>query len=86
MLGYYGFTYKQKKEWVCRHYEFIKLARNQLAKGLLMSVGLGISGKFYAAAEHGQDGISGIVLHVYLNHILKDIELLELIRMKEGYR
>ena len=60
------------------------LARNPLAKGLLMRVGLGINGEFSVAVGHGQGKKSGMVLRVYLNHILKAIELLELIRRKEG--
>ena len=84
VLDYYGFTYERKKEWVCRHDEFTKLAHNPLAKGLLMRVGLGINGEFSVAVGHGQGKKSGMVLRVYLNHILQAIELLELIRRKEG--
>ena len=80
VLDYYGFTYERKKEWVCKHDEFIKLAQNPRAKELLMMVGLGLNGEFSIAVTHGQNRKSGMVIRVYLNHILKAIELLEIIR------
>lgn len=80
VLDHYGFTYERKKEWVCRHDEFAKLAQNPLARGLLMRVGLGINGEFSIAVTHGANRKAGMVLRCYLNNILKAIDFLELIR------
>ena len=80
VLDYYGFKYERKSEWVCSHDKFLELAQNPLARSLLMSVGLGIRGEFSIAVTHGTNRKAGMVLRCYLNHILKAIELLEIIR------
>ena len=83
VLDFYGFTYERKREWVCRHEEFTKLAQNPRAKDLLMHVGLGINGEFSIAVTHGTKRKAGMVLRCYLKHILKAIDLLETIRREK---
>ena len=80
VLDYYGFSYERKRELVCRHEDFAKLARNPNAKELLRHAGLGINGEFSIATTHGKNRKSGMVLRVYLKHIIKAVKLLELIR------
>lgn len=80
VLDYYGFTYERKRELVCRHEDFTELAKKPNAKELLRRVGLGINGEFSIATTHGRNRKSGMVLRVYLKHIIKAITLLELIR------
>ena len=80
VLDYYGFTYEKKSEWVCSHEEFMELARNPRAKGLLRNYKLGVRGDFSLSVTHGSKTKAEMVKRCYLNDILKYIELLEFIR------
>lgn len=83
VLDYYGFTCERKKEWVCRHDEFTKLAQNPRAKAILQNAGLGALGEFAIAVTHGTNRKAGMVIQRYLKIILKAIELLEVIQRGE---
>ena len=80
VLGYYGFFYEKKSDWVCSHDEFIKLTENPHSKEFFQLVGLGADGDFSIAVTHGARRKSGMVIRCYLNDILKFIDLLETIR------
>ncbi len=83
VLDYYGFTYERKKEWVCNHEKFSKLAQNPRSKDLLKSVGLGPKGDFAVAITHSENRKSGIVIQRYLKNILKAIDFLKFLEGKE---
>ena len=80
VLEHYGFSCEKKGEWVCSHSEFMKLAKNPMAKEFLRSKKLGVRGDFSFAVTHGAKKKAGMVIRCYLNDILRYIELLEDIR------
>ena len=80
VLDYYGFRYEKKADWVCFHDEFTKLARNPDAKEILQRAGLSVSVNFTIAVSHGAQRKSGVVIRCYLNHVLKAVELLEIVQ------
>lgn len=84
VLDHYGFTYERKKEWVCTHEEFVRLARNPRAKDLLRSVKLGTKGEFEFAITHGARRKAGMILRCYLNDILRYIDLLNFIQRRKA--
>ena len=84
VLDYYGFTYERKKEWVCHHEEFTKLAQDPRAKEIIKASGLGALGDFAIAVTHGTNRKAGMVIQRYLKNILKAIELLEIIQRGKG--
>ena len=62
VLDYYGFTYERKKEWVCNHEKFSKLAENPRSKDLLKSVGLGSMGDFAVAIKISESSCRILIL------------------------
>ena len=83
VLDYYGFTCIRKREWVCSHELFAKLAKKPNAGKLLKSANIGPLGDFAIAVTHGSNRKSGMVVKRYLDLILGAIEFLEFLRRKE---
>ena len=79
VLAYHGFSYEKKSHWVCRHPALLSIAKDGRFKDLLHQAGLGPLGEFSVAVTHGKDKNTGMVLRVYLNNILKAIELVEIL-------